>query len=347
MTFQAELAAGQRTMADKVERLKVAVIHLAERLGLDKEFKDQLIEIAKIAKADLASSMVFEFPELQGLVGGFIAEQQGADPLISEAISAQYDSFDEKGKEYFNSSLIFSLLDRADNIVSLFSIEKIPTGSADPFALRRQAQEIARTMMHLEDGDLTIKDLIDISYQSLIGDNNFEEFFNKIHKKKFSLADYLAERARAILRAEPIGMTLDNDPDYLNALPNNMLIENNLALVCRIIYEFKEYYRKEPSSLSAILQSLKRIANILKDHNETEYKKSNLTEQVEKDLDQAFTIWQSSEQSWADAYALSQPIEAFFEGVLVNDAPHRKNLLAAIKQSFDQRFLSPDWKQLS
>ena len=154
----------------KVNRVaKIAAYHLPERLGWSeaetRALQPRLFLAAKLAKADLASSLVGEFPELQGTIGGYLARGEGFD--VARAIRDQYkplgpsDSLPET-----KLGIVLALADKADTLYSFFAIGEKPTGSRDPFALRRAALGIIR---------LIVENELRISLQSLYSAADFEQ----------------------------------------------------------------------------------------------------------------------------------------------------------------------------
>ena len=122
------------TVADKVERVAKLARWLCEE-GIVKGDAALAEQAARLCKADLVTEMVGEFPELQGLMGGYYAARQGLDPLVSDAISGHYGA---KITSPPNPVLLaLSLADKLDTLNVFFSIDEKPTGSRDPFALRR------------------------------------------------------------------------------------------------------------------------------------------------------------------------------------------------------------------
>ena len=120
------------TVADKVERVAKLARWLVES-GVIKADADQVERAARCAKADLVSGMVGEFPELQGVIGGYLAKAQGERKAVANAIRDQYSVPSEP------VSVAVALADRLDTICAFFAIDQKPTGSKDPFALRRAA----------------------------------------------------------------------------------------------------------------------------------------------------------------------------------------------------------------
>ncbi len=139
--FQADLG----TVWEKVERIKAVCAKLAERVSFND--KEKLIRAAQLCKADLTTEMVGEFPELQGIMGGIYAEKQGEDSAVAKAIAEHYLPTEAGGAlPETEMGALLSLADKIDTIVGCFGVGLIPTGTADPFGLRRQAIGILRIL---------------------------------------------------------------------------------------------------------------------------------------------------------------------------------------------------------
>jgi glycyl-tRNA synthetase beta chain len=128
------------TVADKVERVARLARWLVEEGTVKGAKPDQVERAARLAKADLVSGMVGEFPELQGVIGGYLAEAQGEPKAVVEAIRDHYKPVGQ-GDEVPTSpaTVAVSLADKLDTLLSFYTIGEVPTGSKDPFALRRAA----------------------------------------------------------------------------------------------------------------------------------------------------------------------------------------------------------------
>ncbi len=141
VTFHAKLG----TMYERVERITALAGELARLMGVDQE---HVVQAARLAKADLVTGLVGEFPELQGVMGGYYAEAEGLDPEIVAAIRQHYrpqGPNDEVPSEPVAAAL--ALADKLDTLVSFFTIGEKPTGSRDPFALRRAALGVIRIIL--------------------------------------------------------------------------------------------------------------------------------------------------------------------------------------------------------
>ncbi|MFN3230400.1 MAG: glycine--tRNA ligase subunit beta, partial [Asticcacaulis sp.] len=141
VTFHARLG----SMKARVERIVTLATWLAPKLGVD---ADLAARAARLAKADLASGMVGEFPELQGIMGGYYAREAGLEAALADAVR---DHYRPQGPSdtvpTAPLSVLVALADKLDMLVSFFAIDEKPTGSKDPFALRRAALGIIRLIL--------------------------------------------------------------------------------------------------------------------------------------------------------------------------------------------------------
>lgn len=135
------------TVADKVDRVAKLARWLVEE-GIVEADPDQAERAARLAKADLVTGMVGEFPELQGLMGGYYAAAQGEDPAVAEAIRDHYKPVGQ-GDDVPTApvTVAVSLADKLDSLMEFFREGIVPTGSKDPFALRRSALGVIRLII--------------------------------------------------------------------------------------------------------------------------------------------------------------------------------------------------------
>ena len=188
---------GLGTYFDKVQRMRKLGGMLSDELLIS---KDKVELSASICKVDLVSELVGEFPELQGVMGGYFAEAQGFEKDVSKAISEQYlpAGLNSKvpKKPY---SVALSLADKIDTLVGFFGINQKPTSSKDPFALRRLALGIVKTIVENKK-DFKLRDLINYS-AGLYYDQGFE-FENKSLQKE--LENFLMDRLKFYMKEEKI-----------------------------------------------------------------------------------------------------------------------------------------------
>ena len=144
VTFHAKLGA----MYERVERLEMMAAALAPRVGAD---APKAIQAARLAKADLGTGVVGEFPELQGVMGGYYAQAEGLSALVAEAIRDHYRPAGPSDEVPDRPvTMAVALADKLDTLIGFFAIGEKPTGSRDPFALRRSALGVIRILLGSE-----------------------------------------------------------------------------------------------------------------------------------------------------------------------------------------------------
>ena len=221
---------GLGTYFDKIQRMRKLGGIVSDELLIS---KDKIEISCSICKTDLLSDIVGEFPELQGVMGGYFAESQGFDKDISTAIKEHYlpNSLESKVpiKPY---SFGLSLTDKLDTLVGFFGINQKPTSSKDPFALRRAALGIIRLIVENKK-NIRFKDLINYSL-SLYQEQNFKFNINSVQN---DLSEFLLERLKYYMKEKGIR------PDIITA----SLINNN-------INNINEIYRKS-FSLNKIINN--------------------------------------------------------------------------------------------
>ncbi|WP_440937032.1 glycine--tRNA ligase subunit beta [Candidatus Pelagibacter sp.] len=324
---------GLGTYYDKAQRMRKLGSMISDELLISKE-KVELS--ASISKVDLISEIVGEFPELQGLMGGYFAEAQGFEKDISIAISEQYlpiglDSKISK-KPY---SIALSISDKLDNLVGFFGIDKKPTSSKDPFALRRIALGLVRTIIENKK-DFKIKDLIRYS-ASLYETQNLkltnQNLFN-------DLEDFLIDRFKYYMREKNIRH------DIIEAS-----IENINLNTPTIEFDKAKTLNKLITNQSGkdVISIYKRASNIIESENRKKIKLDNTTDpgifksDFERnllnkinDIRKYFSSIDNSEnyeESLSILASAKEPLDAFFDNVQVNDKDEniKKNRLELLQ----------------
>jgi len=238
---------GLGTYFDKVQRMRKLGGMLSDELLISKE-KVELS--ASICKVDLVSELVGEFPELQGIMGGYFAEEQGFEKDVCKAISEQYQpaglNSNVPKKPY---SVALSLADKIDTLVGFFGINQKPTSSKDPFALRRLALGIIKTIIENKK-DFKIRDLINYS-SNLYMDQGFK-FENKSTQNE--LADFLMDRLKFYMKEEKIRYDIVQASTASLNLDQSVVIFGKAKSLNKII--------DKPIGVDLIL-SYKRASNIL------------------------------------------------------------------------------------
>lgn len=242
-TFQAKLG----SMFDKSERVNHLARRIAETIGGDPELAARA---ARLSKCDLLSAMVGEFPELQGLMGKYYAQHDGENAEVASALEEQYwPRFAGDKLPGTKSGIALSIADRLDTIAGIFCIGQKPSGTRDPFGLRRAALGILRTVTEHE-LELDLRQLIDgaVSLQPVTAaDNIAEEIWNYIMERM--RASYLEESAGRAITTEMFDAVLASKPHSPIDIDIRLqALESFLAL-------------PEATSLAA---ANKRIVNILR-----------------------------------------------------------------------------------
>jgi glycyl-tRNA synthetase beta chain len=339
VVFHAKLG----TQGQRVARLENLAGLIAEKLGADAALARRA---ARLAKADLASGMVGEFPELQGVMGRYYALGQGEDARVAEAIAAHYrpaGAGDAVPTEPV--ALAVALADKIQTITGFFAIGEKPTGSGDPFALRRAALGILRIIR--ENGlRLPLRDLIAEALWQwadilTIG-------LDEIKAAREEVVAFLAERLRVQLRGE--GARHDVVAAVFGATPDDDL--NRLLARADAVRGFVE-----SDAGANLLAAHRRAVNILRIEEkrdghafDTGYETHLLKLPEEAALAAALEeagarirldIEAEDFERAMDAMAgLRAPVDAFFEKVIVNDpAPelrrNRLRLLARLRAAMD------------
>jgi len=188
---------GLGTYFDKIQRMRKLGGLISDELLIS---KDKVEISASICKVDLLSDIVGEFPELQGIMGGYFADFQGFDKDISLAISEHYLPIGADSKTPRKPfSVALALTDKIDTLVGFFGINNKPTSSKDPFALRRSALGVIRLLLE-NNRELKLKELISYSF-NFYQEQGFE--FNNKHTHK-DLTNFFIERLKNYMKEKKI-----------------------------------------------------------------------------------------------------------------------------------------------
>jgi glycyl-tRNA synthetase beta chain len=323
LNFQERLG----SYAAKTERIVALSAAICGQLGWGAE-KPQAAQAARLLKADLATEMVKEFTSLQGIVGGIYAREEGQPEEIWQAVYDQYlpasaDDSIPRGRV----GQVTGLADRLDTLVGIFGLGLIPTGSKDPFGLRRAAQGAVRIAL---EGGLAL-DFATIAAEAarLYGD----KLTRTAEQILDDLRPFLYDRIRYLLGLA--GYAYDEIEAALAVGVSNL---PDLRARVDALHKVRE----EAAFLSVVLAA-KRIANIVKDAAEQPLDESALVEPAEKDLAAAFQSLRSDieEAAAAGDYErclrriadLAPVLDRFFVEVLVmaEDEKVRANRIALLQ----------------
>jgi len=247
---------GLGTYFDKVQRMRKLGGMISDELLISKE----KIELSvSICKTDLTSDLVREFPELQGIMGGYFSAYQGFDKDISQAITEQYLPVGLASKVPKKSfSVALSITDKIDTLVGFFGINEKPTSSKDPLALRRTALGIIRTIIENKI-DLKLNDLL--TYSSNLYKNQDYHLLNKDLQKE--LYDFFKDRFRYYLKEKEIRY------DIIDASISSFSL-NKLFSSFEKAKQLNKFIKHQIGL--DIISSYKRASNIL----ESEIKNNNI-----------------------------------------------------------------------
>ncbi len=188
IVFQAKLG----TLAQKVARVQDLAASLAEQTGCNARHARRA---AELAKADLSTGMVYEFPELQGIMGRYYALHDGESPLVAEAIADHYSPLGPSDRcPSAPISIAVALADKIDTLVGFFGINELPTGSKDPFALRRAALSVIRLITENE-LQLNLRQAFEASFSAYTG-----ELTQSVDETINALMSFIADRLKVALK---------------------------------------------------------------------------------------------------------------------------------------------------
>ncbi|OGC24395.1 glycine--tRNA ligase subunit beta [candidate division WOR-1 bacterium RIFOXYB2_FULL_42_35] len=330
------------TMLDKSQRVAKLSEWIANRLGAGEQEIKTCLKIAELCKADLTTKMVYEFPVLQGVMGCEYALLSKEDPKVAQGILEHYlprhaNDVLPKSKE----GTVVALADRIDALVGCFSVGAIPTGSVDPYGLRRAALGVIRLVMENK-LDLLLDEALEYSYRL------YEPVFAaqaKVKKADFAevkakLIAFIAGRLKPILleqgiRYDLVDAGLADFNDILDAVEKTTVLQKIAT---------EEWF-------PGVVMSADRVSRLAIKASREEVLEADLVDQEEKDLFNHYmkVNWEVGEaikeEEWLKAIAevakLTAPIELFFDKVMVmhKDERIKANRLALLK-SIEKLYLS-------
>ena len=315
---------GLGSMYEKTERLMELVTAIVEDLAPDaaayEAMEPDARRAAELSKADLVTGMVTEFTELQGIMGREYALLDGEKPEVARAIDEQYmPRF--AGDELPQSDLGFALsvADKVDNIVGTFSQGRIPTGSQDPFALRRQALGLVLMLIERESG-LLLGDLVEEACDL------YDLDMSLCQKMQVYVADFIRLRLKNVLTER--GVRYDVQEAVLTDVDCVADVPVRAAYVERLLAS---------DGADALVQSFVRVGNIARAAETGIVDSALFAAQEEGELLSAYENAVTARAEGADPLAaeqaLAKAIDAFFDAVMVMDKDERvrANRLALLK----------------
>jgi glycyl-tRNA synthetase beta chain len=323
------------SQGERVQRVRAIARGIAETAFPQEKLGGDADRAALLAKGDLVTDMVGEFPELQGVMGGYYARHDGESPVVAEAVEDHYKPrFAGDTLPRNKVGLIVALADKLETLVGLFGIGQLPTGDKDPFALRRHALGVIRMLIEAP---------IPIDLDRLVA-IAVPVFGGLIQDPTNALLGFVYERLAGSLReqgysAQEVDAVLSLNPRRLSDVSARLAAVRAFASL------------PEAASLAA---ANKRVGNILKKVEGTvdaNVDATLLKEPAEVALDVALSgVKPKADSAFASGdyttslralAALRSPVDAFFDGVMVNvdDAALRNNrlgLLAALHAAMNR-----------
>ncbi|WP_441752108.1 glycine--tRNA ligase subunit beta [Helicobacter pylori] len=325
---------GLGTLKDKMEREAIIAQYLTQKyassLNMPLEKALELVSRAvRIAKADLLSEVVYEFSELQGIMGYYYALKQNENELVALSVKEQYLPASENAplpSSVFSAIVALSL--KLDSLFSLFSVGKIPSGSKDPFALRRLSFGLLKIVAHYGLGFDLKADLKNLFEKVGV----YQSFDLEVLEK------FLLERFNNLI---------DCNPSIIRSVLNTN--ERDIVKIIQKVKALKRFLDdpKNAQKKELLFSAFKRLANINKDRSPNESSEffiSFFKEPQEHALFEAFnaiktSVFESLDSKIEAYFGLHAPLEEYFKSVLVMDKDieiqkNRKNFLWGVYQSF-------------
>ena len=310
IVFQEKLG----TIYEKMQRVQKGTAVISDLLLLGEDVKERAMRAAFLAKADLVSNVVYEFPELQGIMGYKYAYAQGEHPLTSKAIAEHYmpKNADDEIPLTFEG-LVCSMADKMDTIVGCFAAGIEPTGSQDPYALRRQAAGICSMILGrsvLVSLTALIEQAINNYPAEIVGDKD------ALCKRVY---EFFEQRIRNVL----------NDKGYRYDVIEAVVTCGYDNLTETLLRAEALNKMQATDTFAKVLTAFTRANNLAKKAEGSEVNAEYLVEEVEKQLwnDVQFAETAIANQVQDRLYAealtvistLEESISAFFDGVMVMD----------------------------
>ena len=336
------------SLFDKVERLIILSSRMAVKIGVDPK---PIRQAALLSKADLASQMVGEFPELQGVMGGNYALNQGEGPEVARAIEEHYWPKVSGGKiPNAIPSLILSMVDRLDTLMGFFAIGITPTGSKDPFALRRAALGLISLSFNPH-FSLPMVDILEWAYEAYSWSTLTPPLLKNKEQAVRDLWQFLLERFKFSLRADQ-GSSYDHVDAVLTVAHENSTF-SDLALRVKALDQLMD-----GEDGKNLLIAYKRASHILKIEEEKDkrlYEGHILEEILKEPEEKALFINLSSKsleiqdlvktcnfiKAVQDLAMIRPYVDQFFDKVVVNTMEkdvreNRLHLLSFLRQTLHQ-----------
>jgi len=330
------------TMDSKVDRIKFLINIYAQIFKADKKIS---LVSADLAKADLCSEVVYEMPELQGIIGSKYAEIEGLSRKISSAIKEHYSPLGPNDKcPLTPESALLSFIDKIDTLIGFMAINLKPTGSKDPFGIRRSGLGIIRIILENKIR-VSIRDVYIKSYRSYLNQNT-KLVHNELETINIS-SDFLMERLKGYIRE--IGVSQSSILSVCNTTKSDDIFD-----IVQKIYALDNFVKTKKGKI--FIQNLKRVRRILSIEEKKErcvfegkIVKSLLKEKEEKELYNYYIQINKKthellkgemyEKAMLTFLKIENKLDKFFDNVQINVDNkniriNRLNILSSIRKTF-------------
>ncbi|MFT9848665.1 glycine--tRNA ligase subunit beta [Aneurinibacillus sp. REN35] len=317
------------TIGDKIRRIQQVAAAISKSVQLSAEEMNKLARAAAISKFDLVSQMVYEFPELQGIMGERYARLAGEDETVAQAIFEHYlPRFAGDVLPTTNEGAVLSIADKLDTIVGCFAIGIIPTGSQDPYALRRQASGIVQILLDKK-LSISLDELFDAALIILDSKSLLKRSKDEI---KRDLREFFTLRLKNMLQEQHVRYDVIDAVLSADASHVKEVVDRAHALMHAVADE----------SFKSIVESFNRVNNLGQKAASTEVDESAFETEAERTLWNAFTQVKQDAAALLEEKAfdkalsrmaeLKPAIDTFFDHVMVmvEDEKVKRNRLAML-----------------
>ncbi|MGL4562603.1 MAG: glycine--tRNA ligase subunit beta [Brevinema sp.] len=316
---------GAGSLADKINRMQIIGEYFRKTLAPSISSESLKTTIA-YSKADLASLMVGEFPELQGIIGSYYAQHMGCDESICLAIKEHYYPMLIEGEHVAPTqelSGLLGLVDRLDNLLTLYAVGKTVTGSKDPYALRRQTIALISLVTQFGWDQFSLNNIFDdllFLYQPILKINSADW--------KKMLIDFISVRLEGVLKSSHI------ETDTINAV-----LATNIDYILNDIKRVEALQKirtKEKERFDKLIELAKRIHNIIKEQPQYTLAPNLLVEPAEQELYQKYLqIIETCtslppEQGLLKLVELETSITLFFDHIMVKTGDEKEQNRTAL-----------------
>jgi glycyl-tRNA synthetase beta chain len=335
------------TLYDKTLRVQKLANKIGDYLEVGEETQKNVHRAAYLSKADLATKMVYEFTELQGKMGMEYASQSGENEIVSTAIYEQYlPKFAGDDLPTTTAGAILSIADKMDTIAGSFAIGIQPTGSQDPYGLRRQALGIINIILDKR-LNLSLNDIVEYALYIYVENQGLVFDYNDV---KQEIIDFFAGRLKNMFG--DMGIRYD-------------IIDGVLSAGLDDIYDLKvraekinQYMLENEDMLSEVLTTFNRVINLANNATSTEVKRDLLVEEEEIELYDTFNRIDESVTEYINKKAydkaleqfitLKEPVDKFFDHVMVmvEDEQIRENRLGLLAKISEKMLMICDLSKL-